>query len=320
MLEDFIFSVNAVFPIFLVISVGYFLRRGRFLSANTIAEMNRLVFSFALPLLLFRNIYQADFSVLFDMYLILWILGSLLLWFGLLWAFSEIYLRRRQELIGGFVQASFRANYAIVGIPLVANIMGEGDTGMAALAAAFIVTSYNLLSVIVLTAKDSRGSSVLNLSLLKGMAIGVFTNPSIVAIALAVALNLLGVTLPVIVQGGVNYMAVLCTPLALLAVGGSIQIDELMEHLRPAIVGSLIKIVIGPLAFMAASVWLGFRGESLAVLFVMFANPTAIVSYAMASRMNGHTPITAAIIMITTVFSSLSLTLGVYLMRTMELL
>ena len=319
MIENFIFSANAVFPIFIVIAFGTFLRSRGFLSPKAIGEMNRLVFSFALPLLLFRNIYQANFADLLDLRFILWILASILILFALIWIFAEIYLRKQKDLVGAFVQASLRSNYAIVGLPIVANMMGDGDTGMAALASAFIVTSYNILSVIVLTAKDPKSGNI-NAALFKDMALGVCKNPSIIGIALGVIINLSGINLPVIAQSSVNYLAILCTPMALIAVGGSIRKTELMQNLKPAITGSFIKIAATPLIFMSISIWMGFRGESLAVLFVMFANPTAIISYVMADRMNGNTAVTSAIILITTVFSSITLTIGVYLLRSLSLI
>jgi len=318
MIENFIFSANAVFPIFLVIAFGAILRHKNFLSANAIGEMNRLVFTFALPFLLFRNIYRADFSALLDLRFILWVLASIIIIFVILWIITEICFRNQNDVIGAFVQASFRSNYAIVGLPLVANMMGDSDTGLAALTSAFIVTSYNVLSVIVLTAKDSK-SGVINLKLVKDMVVGVCKNPSIIGIVFGVSINLINLPLPIILHEGINYMAILCTPMALIAVGGSIKVAEIMKHLKPAIFGTAIKIAITPLIFMPISIWMGFRGEALAVLFVMFANPTAIISYVMAERMNGNTAITSAIILMTTVFSSITLTIGVYLLLSLGL-
>ena len=319
MLGNFIFSANAVFPIFLVIAFGYFLRKKNFVSSGALNEMNGLVFNFALPLLLFRNIYQADFRALFDPNFILWLIISLCTCFAFLWIFAEIYLRKRQELVGAFVQASFRANYAIVGLPLVANIMGGNDTGKAALAAAFVVTSFNVLSVIVLTVKSGQ-KKLLNSALFKTVVISICRNPSIIAIVIGVSINLTGISLPQIISSSVNYMAVLCTPLALIALGGSIQISEIMQQLKPAIVGVILKIAVLPAIFVTASVMLGFRGEALATIFAVFANPTAIMSYVMADRMNANTTITSAIILFTTIFSSVTLTIGVYLLRTFSLI
>lgn len=315
MIDNFVFSANAVLPIFFIIAFGFFLRYKGFISQRAIAEMNGLVFSFALPLLLFRNIYRADFSALFDIWFILWILASVTICFALLWCFAKIYLKTRKELIGAFVQVTLRANYAIVGLPLVANMMGGNDTGLAAFTAAFVVASFNILSVIVLSSEGAeKGGQYGKLFL------SIFRNPSIIGIMLAVAVNLLNIPLPQIAKVSIDYMAVLCTPMALIAAGGAIQISEIMKYIRPALIASAAKIIVIPIIFVTASVFLGFNGEPLAVIFAIFANPAAVMCYVMAARMNANTAITSAVILITTLFSSVTLTVGVYILKTMELI
>ena len=319
MLDSFFLSANAVLPIFVIIALGYFLRKKGLLSPTAIGEMNRLVFMIALPMLLFRNVYNADLQSLFDAGLVIWLSACIIICFVFLWVVSEICLRKKPDLIGAFVQASFRSNYAIIGIPLVANIMGENDTGLATLAAAFIVSINNVLAAIVLTAKDSQ-SGGFNLKLLKEILLGICKNYATIAILVGVLLNLGNVQLPIIVRECINYMAVLCTPMALIAIGGSIQVADFKQHARLAVISSSMKIVIMPLIFVAISIWLGFRGEELAVIFVMLAAPTAIISYVMAVSMNANAPMTSAVILITTVFSPITLTMGVYLLRVLELI
>ena len=314
MIDNFIFSANAVLPIFLVIAFGFFLRHKGFISPRAVSEMNGLVFSFALPLLLFRNIYQADFTALFDLWFILWVLISITICFALLWGFAKIYLKKRKELIGAFVQVTLRANYAIVGLPLVANMMGGNDTGLAAFAAAFVVASFNVLSVIVLSSEGSKSGQYGKLFL------SIFRNPSIIGIILGVAVNLLNIPLPQVIDVSINYMALLCTPMALIAAGGAIQISEVMKYIKPALTASVIKIVIIPIIFVTVSILLGFSGEPLAVIFAIFANPAAVMCYVMAARMNANTALTSAVILITTLFSSATITIGVYILKSMSLI
>ncbi|MCL2400249.1 MAG: AEC family transporter [Defluviitaleaceae bacterium] len=319
MIDDFIFSANAVLPIFLVIGAGYLLRQKEFLSPKTIGEMNKLIFVFALPALLFRDIYQADFVNLFDPAMILWLLAIIITKFILIWIFAEIYLRKKTDLISAFVQVSYRANYAIVGIPLVSNIMDGNDTGLAALSAAFIVTTYNILAVIVLTTKNKQNGG-LSFALFKSIFVGICKNPSILGIVFGVTLNLLNIALPRIAWESVNYFAMLSTPLALLAVGGSVQISEVKRYFKPTVVASILKIVVLPLLFVPISAWMGFRGEHLVVLFVLLANPSAIICYVMAARMNGNPFISSATILVTTAFAPVTITLGVSLLRILSLI
>ncbi|MCL2388465.1 MAG: AEC family transporter [Defluviitaleaceae bacterium] len=312
MIENFIFSINAVVPIFSLIGFGYILRQKAFLSEPTINELNRLVFTFALPAILFRSTYQVNFSELFNPRLIGWVLGSIALSFIVFWFFAELFLRKKRDLISSFVQGAYRANYAVMGIPLVANIMGEYDTGMTALSVAFVVILYNVLAVIVFTAKGSdRGFSF---ALFKDVLIGLFKNPSIIGSFLGLAVNLSGIQMPQMASDTVGFVATLGTPLALLAVGGSMQISAVREYLKAVIACTAAKIVVMPLAVVLASIQLGFRGEELALIFAVSANPTAMISYVMATRMGGNPDFTSSVILMTTAFSLVTITAGVYLL------
>ena len=51
-------AVNAVFPILLLILLGYFLKRKGFLSSDFLAVGNKLVFRICLPCSLFVNVYE----------------------------------------------------------------------------------------------------------------------------------------------------------------------------------------------------------------------------------------------------------------------
>ena len=319
MIDSLLVSVNAVFPIFFIILLGYVLRLRGFLSQNTISDMNRLVFMLAMPMLLFNSVYNADLVTLFDSRMVVWLSVCIVISFILLWVFAEVYLRRTPDLIGAFVQVSFRCNYAIIGIPLVANVMGEAYTGMAAFATAFIVSLNNILAAVILSAKDPRSEGI-SPKLIKTVFIGVCKNFMIIAIVIGVSLNLFGLQLPRIAAESVNIIAALCTPLALIAIGGALQVSDFKQYAKPAVVSSFMKIIVVPLVFMSLSILLGFRGEELAILLVMLGTPTAIASYVMAASMNANAPLTSAVILLTTMFSPITLTVGFYLLKVSELL
>jgi hypothetical protein len=318
MAGNFIFSVNAVFPVFLVIAFGYFLRVRRFLSPETIGQMNNLVFSFALPAMLFRDVYRSDFSAMFDPKLVFWAMGSTIGIFILLWVSAEIFLRKQKPMVGAFVQGAFRGNYAILGLSLVANILGDRNTGMGALLVAFIVPIYNVFSVIILTAKGARDGARWNGKLVLNILLSIAKNPLIIGIALGFIANITKLPLPTAVGGGVQYLATLGTPLALVAIGGSIRFSEWKLCLAPAVAAALVKTLVTPLVFVTASVLMGFRGEALVVLFVMYATPTAISSYVMAARMKADTQLASAIILISTMVSVFTFTAGIYILKTWE--
>ncbi|MDR2692072.1 MAG: AEC family transporter, partial [Dysgonamonadaceae bacterium] len=64
-MTNFIFSFNVVAPLFVLMATGYLIRQFRFVSGGFLSQLNRFVFKFLLPLMVFQEIrlsYQGDFS------------------------------------------------------------------------------------------------------------------------------------------------------------------------------------------------------------------------------------------------------------------
>ena len=54
-MESFVFSINAVLPIILMVVVGYVLKLLRILDGSVAKVMNKVVFKLFLPCMLFLN-------------------------------------------------------------------------------------------------------------------------------------------------------------------------------------------------------------------------------------------------------------------------
>ena len=55
-------SFEVVIPIFLLIALGYFLRRIKLIDGNTIEKLNKLVFNVIFPIMIFNSLYDASLS------------------------------------------------------------------------------------------------------------------------------------------------------------------------------------------------------------------------------------------------------------------
>ena len=67
MLDNLLFSLNNVFPVFLVILVGVFLKKIGMLDDNAVSRMDLIVFRIALPASLFTNITSTEIKEAFDL-------------------------------------------------------------------------------------------------------------------------------------------------------------------------------------------------------------------------------------------------------------
>ena len=85
-MDNLIFSINAVAPIFIIILFGILLQRKGIINDNFNSIASDIVFKIALPALIFKDISSTDFRQLIDIKLILFSMAGILLLCGVLFA------------------------------------------------------------------------------------------------------------------------------------------------------------------------------------------------------------------------------------------
>ncbi len=168
---------------------------------------------------------------------------------------------------------------------------------------------FNLMSIVVLGLPHQRGFKPLQ------MARSVISNPLIMAVVLALPFSLMHWPLPELALTTGNYLRELSLPLALLTIGGSLQMRHLRSGSAPAFYATGLKILLMPLLLTFGAALLGFRGDALAQLFILFGCPTAASAFVMAKVMKGNGQLAANIIALTTLGSMLTLGSGIYLLK-----
>ena len=313
MLSNFIFSINAVIPVFLIMLLGYELKRRELLSAGFLASGNKLLFYIALPIMLFRGVYTNDIRDFIDFRFIAFVLGITMATFFTLWGIASIFIKEK-SVVASVVQGSFRGNFALMGIPIILNLAGNAGMARAALVVVFAIPFFNVLSIMVLAPCTGEKVGV------KSVILAVLKNPSNILIAIGIILTLLNLSLPAILNVTMNSIANLASPLALLCIGGGMVFHGFDAKFKYAAIASAIKIIVVPIIFTTSAILLGFRDYDLAVILVLGGVPTATISYAMAAQMGGDTSVAGTIIVITTLASAVTLTLFIYVMRVLGLL
>lgn len=92
-IDNFIPSFQAVIPMFCLLLIGVFVRKLKILGDNELPQVNSLVFSIFLPLLLFSGTYQLRISASINSRLILFAVAAVFaVYFGAL--FSPVSLKK----------------------------------------------------------------------------------------------------------------------------------------------------------------------------------------------------------------------------------
>lgn len=270
-----------------------------------------LVFKATLPTLIFMSLIQADLDVALNVSLLVFFalatVGQLLL--SWLWAWRRVPYADR----GVYIQGAFRGNCGIVGLALAAAMYGNYGLSAGGVLLGVVILTYNILSVIVLTAfhPDERLSW-------RPLLISIAKNPLILSVVLAIPFAAFAVPLPGWVLTSGEYFASLTLPLALICIGATLSVTSLRRGSQAAVGSSLLKMVVLPIVSTLAAWLIGFSGRELGLLFLFFASPTAAASFVMVKALGGNTALAANIVAITTLMASLTITLGVFALRLLE--
>ena len=309
-MNNFIFSINATIPIFLVILLGWFLMKIHLISEEFANVANKYVFKVALPVLLFRDI--ATTSILDDLnvkFVLFCFFGTIIM-FCLVWVFALVYCRDK-TMIGAFVQGAARGSAAVLGVAFVENICG--NSGMAPLMIVAAVPMYNVISVIALTLGGR--DEVHGTEGIKRAFVNILKNPIIIGIVLGIPFSVFDISIPAIPLRTINYVAQTATPIALIAIGAGFDSRQAITRLKPSIVATTIKLVILPVVFLPIAIKLGFDPSEIVAILIMVGAPATVSGYIMAKNMNNDYVLSSNIIVISTLLSSVTLTMWVFVLK-----
>ncbi len=168
MLDVLLTSINAVFPIILLILLGYLLKRFKFLNDNFIKIGNKFVFKVCLPCMLCINIYdnmQSFADIRWDVVIYSTVVILIIFGLGLL---TAILITKQLNRRGVILQCAFRSNFAIIGLTLVGRL--GGDEALGGIISAFSIPVFNILAVVALSIFTEKEQSALGREALKNTA------------------------------------------------------------------------------------------------------------------------------------------------------
>lgn len=316
-MENFIYSVNVTFPIFLVMVIGYVLKQVGMLNDNFVTVANKFNFKVTLPFMLFKDISGVDIKDVFDIKYVLFCALASTACFWFIWGGTKLLIRDR-SIRGAFVQASFRGSAAVMGLAFIQNIYGQSAMGPLMIVSA--VPLYNIFSVLVLTF-EAEGSALIDKGAkIKQAVFNIAKNPIIISILLGLVVGLLGIDFPLMIDKTVNSVSQMATPLALITIGAGFEGRKALAKVKPTMAASMIKLVVQPLIFLPLAAAMGFTGEKLIAILIMLSSPTTPSCYIMAKNMNGDEVLTASVVVVTTLFGAVTLTMWIFLLKTVGLI
>lgn len=287
----------SIAPIFVMILLGYALRRGGIPSQDFWNQNDRLVYFLLMPAVFFTQISTADLAGA--------AIGSLAVTAyagfcaaALMGAVGMRVLRRSGAIGSSMIQGAGRSN-TFIALAVAETLYGGEGLQLAVLVAAVLVPGVNVVAVAMLAVLVPQSGD----RPLSGLARSLISNPLIVAILAALAWNALGIgTLPVF-HPTLDILGNAALPIMLLSVGANLQLQGLRADLGPLIWAVGSKLLFFPAVIIAVALAVGLSPLEAQSALIFAALPTAVAAYTLARQLGGDASLMAAIITLSTLVS-----------------
>lgn len=314
-MENLIFCLNATIPIFLTLLLGCFFKKAGLFNDSFVNGMNKFVFRAALPALLFQDISGADFASAWDTKMVLFCFFATLISIAISAGLS--FFLKPRDIQGEFIQASYRSSAAILGIAIIQNLYG--DAGMVPLMIIASVPLYNIMAVTVLSF-FKPGQEPFDRKALISTGKEILTNPIILGILAGMIWSLLSLPMPVFLDSTIDNLGGIATPLGLMAMGASLNFRQAFGRVRATASCAFLKLIGFEALFLPMAISLGFTQDKLTAIIIMLGSASTVSCYVMARNMDHDGSFSSGVIMVTTLFSSFTLTGWLFLCRSLGLI
>jgi len=304
-----------VLPVFMVVALGFFLKRTTLVEESFFSQLNRLVFYIALPALLFYKISTADFKASFNPTLLFGLLATMAATYGGSYLYAVLRGYAPPQ-IGAFCQGASRGNIAFLGLAISFNAYGEAGFATAGVLAGFIIPFINILSVLALLMPQRKN----NQSMTGAFWMYQFAfNPLIIASFAGILWSYFALPLPAVVDKALSIVTGMSLPLALISIGASFSLKKLRGDIVKAGSATIIKVVLQPLVTALVLLALGIRGMELGIGVILAGTPTAVAAFIMAEQLKADAELSGAIIVLSTACSLATYTAALYLLAALNL-
>jgi predicted permease len=311
----FLDILNIVLPVFLVIALGWLLRRIGLIDIPFLHMTNRLVYYVCLPLLLFYKIGTADFGTNFNGRLVIGSIAAVTITFVISYVYTILRSYPAAKR-GVFSQGSFRGNIAYIGLAIALNAYGETGLTRAGILMGFLVPFLNLFAILALLWPHRGDGNQRDASFwFRQFAL----NPLILASFLGIIWSFFGLSIPLLLDRSLKISTGMALPLALLAIGGSFSLERLRGDLFTAALATGAKIVWLPLLAALLLSGLGVEGLDFGIGVLIAGTPAATANYIMAHELRGDAELAGGIVMLSTLLSAVTYTIALFILRSQGL-
>ena len=295
-------------PIFGVIFAGYGAGRAGVLGVASSDALNRFVYWFALPAMLFNGMFRAPLADLIDVPYLAAYLGGVGITYVLALLIALRWPRRSLADASILAMTAAYANVGYMGLPLCA--LAFGDRGLPPVIVAMVVTAALLISGTTILVEADLNRSAGTRAALARVAKALITNPLLLAPIIGGLWVAGGIPFPAALKNFMDLMGAAASPCALFALGLFLVGQSVRDDLPTVawLVG--LKLVVMPAVTWLLAFQLIPVSELPAVISVLLnALPIGAGAFVMAAQYGRQVAPISASTLVSTVVSVISVSL-----------
>ncbi len=295
--------LSITIPIFVVIVIGYLIRRKGIVTEKAVHGLNKIAYNIALPALIFITITKHSLAEIFNPGIIKVIYLSYAIFIVLIFL-SVHFTKWPNNLKSAFIVTSFRCNMAFIGFPIVLSAYGELALAKASLVVALLVP-INIFSSILIFKFYNKKEGKINV---KKMLLGLLVDPLILSAVLGIIISYLNLNFPKPVSSVLDILSSMAIGIALIAIGASFRFFHVKANIKILSIISFVKLVLFPFLVLIISTFI-FKIDIIDrnLLVVLFSMPLAVVAFIMGKEYESDFNFISSTLITTTVFSSITI-------------
>lgn len=295
--------IAGVVPVFVMIALGYGLKKSQFLPDETWRPIEKLSINLLYPGFLIPSIWGADLgggsagaAAGAAVVAVLIVSAGTLL--------AKPLMRIDGPAYTSVFQGVIRWN-SFVFLPVIQASFGAEGLALAAVMIACIIPVTNIACVAVLAKWGAGQRGVTPLALIKAM----LANPILLACLIGLALNFARVPHLPGVWETLELLGSAALPLGLIIAGAGLSFAEVARRKFTIAGVSFVKLIVMPPLMWGLCILFGGDHLAQGVAMLCGAAPGAAAAYLLARQMGGDAPLMAGVIALTTVVSALMIPL-----------
>lgn len=295
-----LFSHNLL-PILLIAGAGFVLGKAFKITPRALSQVIFYIFS---PALVFRLLTQSQLSNKDIVNTIIFATIFLLIAAGLTWLAGKLLKLERKMMAAVLLTALFM-NAGNYGLPVTNFAFGEIALAFASVFFVATATYTNSVGVVIASSGHTSVWEAIK---------GLLRLPSIYALVLGIIVVRLEWTLPTVLDRTVNLLADASIPSMLVLLGLQFVNLKLDGQLRPLVLVSVMRLLIGPLLALGLSRIFGLSGAAYQAAVLEAGMPTAVLTTVLATEFDCLPSFVTTAVFVTTILSPFTLTPLLYIL------